>query len=78
MTIRPQAVTVRVGKPYAVISGGRSGMHQERGQRRDYTASVLGSDIRNTSKDEIQRIIRAKFYRATGSNRVDFTFEEQA
>ncbi len=74
---QPAEVTITVSAPYTLIGGGWTGMRPQ-GQRRDYTASVLGHDIKNTSKDDIKRTIRALYYRETGSNRVRFTFKDGA
>lgn len=71
-------VTVTVSAPYRVVGyhGSRYGASQF--TRRDYSATAFGREVRNTSKAEIQRVIRALAYRATGSNRVTFTFESEA
>jgi hypothetical protein len=70
-------VTITVSQPYHVVGfqGGRYGASQF--TKRDYTADVLGKRYQNTSKSEIQSVIRAAFYRATGSNRVRFTFVQE-
>ena len=73
-------VTITVSQPYTAIAGGRSGMRPV-GRKRDYTANVAGVDYRNTSKGEIQRVIRAAIYRAETEAGflhvpVSFTFTE--
>lgn len=70
-------VTVKVSAPAVKIAGGRSGMRPV-GIVRDYRATVFGHEIHRTSKSEIKSYIRALAYRETGSNRVDFTFEDEA
>ena len=73
---QPAEVTITVSAPYTLIGGGWTGMRPQ-GQRRDYTASVLGHAIKTTSKDDIKRTIRALMFRETGSNRVRFTFVQE-
>lgn len=67
-------VIITVSAPYHVegFNGGHYGLSAF--TRRDYTAVVFGEKYQNTSKTEIQRVIRARFYRETRSNRVSFTF----
>lgn len=67
-------VTITVSAPYRVegYNGGHYGLSAY--SRRDYTATVFGEKYQNTDKAEIQRVIRARFYRETRSNRVAFTF----
>jgi hypothetical protein len=65
------AVEIRVSKPYVVIAGGWTGMRPV-GRRRDYSAMVNGRQFTNTSKAEIQRVIRQKLRPA----RPIFTFVE--
>ena len=74
-TTQVTEVEISVSAPYVLIGGGWTGM-RPLGQRRDYTATVLGHDIKTTSKDEIQRVIRALVYRETGG-RARFTFTSQ-
>jgi hypothetical protein len=64
-------VTVTVSAPYTVIAGGWTGMRPV-GRRRTYTAEVDGVKIEQTSKPEIQRIIRRKCY----PQRVQIIFQE--
>jgi hypothetical protein len=66
-------VTVTVSEPYVMVGGGWTGM-RPRGLRRDYKATVFGVEIQNTSKTEIERVIRQRIYRETGSHRVTFNF----
>lgn len=54
-------ITVTVSEPYTAIAGGWTGMRPV-GRRRTYTATVNGTRIEQTSKPEIQRIIRRKLY----------------
>lgn len=70
-------VTITVSAPYVAIAGGWSGL-QPVGCKRDYTATVDGTDIKNTSKSEIQRVIRTKLYRSGYRGRISFTFIEKS
>lgn len=70
-------VTVHVSKPYVKIAGGWAGMRPV-GLRRDYRAEVFGHHLHNTSKAEIQRVIRKYVHRFTGSPRVQIEFVEEA
>lgn len=54
-----RVVKVAVSDPYTVIAGGWAGMRPV-GRRRTYVATVDGVRIEQTSKTEIQRIIRRK------------------
>ena len=76
MTTKQQSreVTISVSEPYTVI-GANGRMYP--GQRRDYKAEVFGSDYQNTSKTEIERVIRARFFRETGRNLVRFTYVQE-
>lgn len=56
-----------------MVGGGWTGMRPQ-GLRRDYKATVFGIEIQNTSKTEIERVIRQRIYRETGSHRVTFNF----
>jgi hypothetical protein len=69
-------VTITVSRPYQVegYQGGRYGLSPY--TLCEYSAEVLGKTVKNTSKADIMRVIRAKFYVATGSNRVRFTFTD--
>lgn len=59
-------VTITVSEPYTAVAGGWTSQRPV-GQRRDYRANVLGRDFHNTSKAEIQRVIRQAIYRAETS-----------
>lgn len=54
-----RVVTVTVSEPYTLIAGSWDGMRPV-GRRRTYVATVDGVRIEQTSKDQIQRIIRRK------------------
>lgn len=73
-TTQSREVTITISAPYSVAGvNGRT----YPGLRRDYTAVVFGEKYQNTDKTEIQRVIRARFYRETRNNRVTFTFDSQ-
>lgn len=67
-----KTVAINVSDMYVLISGGWTGMRPV-GLRRDYTAEVNGKQYRNTSKAEIQRVIRHSLY----PQRVKFTFTQE-
>jgi len=75
-TTQVPEVTITVSQPYRVegFHGGRYGMSPY--TLCEYSAEVFGKTVKNTSKTEIKRVIRAKYYLATGSNRVTFTFTD--
>jgi hypothetical protein len=68
-------ITITVSRPYVLVAGGWSGMRPV-GLRRDYQATVNGVDVRNTSRTEIQRVIRCKLRRSGVTERVTFTFTD--
>lgn len=76
-TTQSREVTITVSAPYHVTGfhGGHYGTSAY--TRRGYTAVVFGEKYVNTDKAEIQRVIRARFYRETRNNRVRFTFVQQ-
>ncbi len=55
-------VTITVSEPYTLIAGGYTGMRPV-SRLRDYSANVLGTDFKHTSKSAITRAIRAFIYR---------------
>lgn len=73
MATATSEVTVTVSEPYVMVGGGWTGMRPQ-GLRRDYKATVFGVEIQNTSKTGIERVIRQRVYRETGSHRVTFNF----
>jgi predicted RNase H-like nuclease len=75
-------VTVTVSQPATKIAGGWTGLRPV-GRVRTYRANVAGVDYTNTSKTEIQRVIRAAVYRAETAagflhTPVSFTFVSEA
>jgi len=68
-------ITVKRSLPYVLVGGGWAGL-RPLGLRRDYVATVNGTEVKNTCKGTLEARVRTLLRRSGFTGKVSFTYED--